>query len=453
MQGLSIDAPTLINSSYTNHAGHLKNAYLVFMADFVEDSAYGFFLNHVRDVFDSSLMVASEMCYDSMNVYKSARCVGLRSQVSESVDSAFLKDCRGCQNCFASANLRNKKFYIFNKPYSKEGYFEEMKKWDLGSHQTYQEAKKRAEEHWKTLPPKSVFDELSVNSSGNYVHQSKNCKQCFEVVGAEDSKYLLMMYDPPIKDCYDISTWGNNLSLSYDCCNVGEHSSGLKFCLSGGINLLNAEYCYDSLVGSGQFGCVSACKGEYVILNKRYSKDEYEKLRTKIIQQMDEVPYVDKKGRAYKYGEFFPIKLSLFAYNETIANSFFPMTKEEIFENGYKYKEPEPRKHDTTMTAEQLPDHIKDAPDSILGEAIKCQNCDRGYRIIPQELKFLRERNLPLPRACPFCRIDEKFNLWVKSLRQIPRVCSKCGKEFKTKYTEDEAPTIYCKECYLQEVV
>ncbi|OGZ98570.1 MAG: hypothetical protein A3C07_03880 [Candidatus Sungbacteria bacterium RIFCSPHIGHO2_02_FULL_47_11] len=452
-QGLLIDEPTLVNSSYTNHAGHLKNAYLVFMADFVEDSAYGFYFNHVRDVFDSSLMISSELCYDSMYCYKSSRCVGARSQLISSFDCAFLKDCSGCQNCFASANLRNKKYHIFNKPYSKEAYFEEMQKWDLGSYKTYQEAKKRAEEYWKTLPPKPNQDELSVNCIGTQVFRSRNCKECYQVEGAEDSKYLLMMYDPPIKDCYDISTWGNNLALSYDCCNVGEQSSGLKFCCSSGINLLDAEYCKDSLVGSHQFGCASARKGEYIILNKHYSKEEYEKLRTKIVEHMDMMPYVDKRGRIYKYGEFFPAEISPFAYNETTANGFFPMKKEEILGNGYKWREPEPRRHDTTMKAEELPDHIRDAPDSILNEAIKCSGCNRGYRVIAQELKFLRERNLPLPRECPFCRINEKFILWVKNLRQIPRVCSKCGKEFKTKYTEAEAPVIYCKECYLKEVV
>ena len=105
------------------------------------------------------------------------------------------------------------------------------------------------------------------------------------------------------------------------------------------------------------------------------------------------------------------------------------------------------------MKSEDLPDHFKDAPDSILNEAIKCSRCERGYRIIPMELKFLRERNLPLPRECPFCRIEEKFNQWVKNLRLIDRVCDKCGAAFQTKYTKGEAPIVWCKKCYLREVV
>ena len=57
----------------------------------------------------------------------------------------------------------------------------------------------------------------------------------------------------------------------------------------------------------------------YCILNKQYTKEEYEALVSKIIEQMNTMPYVDKNGVTYKYGEFFPIELSPFGYNETVA--------------------------------------------------------------------------------------------------------------------------------------
>jgi len=451
--GLSNDHTTNVNSEYNNFSGHLKNCYLLFHADYDENSAYGFYLNHVNETIDSTAMISCELCYDSSHSYKCSRCVGLRSQVTNSIDCYFLKDSHNCQYCFASANLRNKKYYFFNKPYSKDEYFEEIKKWDLGSYKIYKEIQKLSEKHWEKSIPKPNFDDMSMSYTGSHVFQSKNCKQCFAVDGAEDSKFLLMLYSPPIKDCYDVSSWGNNISLFYDCCNCGENASSLKFCYGSGINLYDAEYCYQSLGGSNQFGCVSGRKGDYVILNKRYEKEEYEKLRVKIIQHMNEMPYTDKRGTVYKYGEFFPVELSSYAYNETIANNFFPLSKEEIIENGYKYKEPEVKKRDMTMRAEDLPDHIKDAPDSILNDVIKCQKCERGYRIIPTELKSLRERNFPLPRECPFCRIEDKFNQWVKNLRMIPRVCDKCGANFETKYTKEEAPLVYCKPCYQKEYV
>ena len=44
---------------------------------------------------------------------------------------------------------------------------------------------------------------------------------------------------------------------------------------------------------------------QYSILNKQYSKEEYEKLRAHIIEDMKKNPYVDSLGRVYTYGEFF----------------------------------------------------------------------------------------------------------------------------------------------------
>src|SRR3989338_6265585 len=323
-------------------------------------------------------MHTCELLYDCVNSFKTSRCIGTRNQTQESFDCAFCSSVSGCQNCFASVNLRNKKYHIFNKPYSKEDYFKEIAKYNLGSYKTYQEVKKLAEEHWKKYPPKPRYDDFSVNSTGNYVFQSKNCKECYEVGFAEDCKYISMLCNPPIKDCYDVSFWGNNLTLAYECNVVGENASNMRFCQEAGINLHSAEYCKLSTGGSNHFGCVAVKKGDYAILNKRYEKKEYQ----------------------------------------------------------------------TTKKSAELPDHIKDAPDNILQDIIECQKCARGYKIIPMEFKFLREMNLPLPRECPFCRINEKFAIWVKNLRIFKRECSKCGADFETSYPQDEVPYILCKECY-----
>lgn len=451
--GLSIDIPTFKSSPFTHQAGHLKNCYLLFHSDFVEDSACG--MNHVQNksVFNCFSVILSELCHDSIHIFKVNRGIGL-DNVNESLDCAFLRNCVNCQNCFASANLRNKSYFIFNKPYAKEDYFREIKKWDLGSYKIYQEIKKTAVDHWKKYPPQPRRETFSKNISGNYVFESKNCHNYLDVTGCQDCKHLFLIYQQPTKDCYDISSWGNNLSLSYECSNVGENVSSIKFCQESGINLYNADYCKLSTGGSFHFGCVSIKKGNYIIFNKPYAKDEYFALRKKIIKQMNEMPFIDKKSKkTYKYGEFFPPELSPFAYNETVAHKFFPLAKEQAINQGYKWRDAEEKEYQTTISWQNLPDHIKDAPDSIINEIIKCQNCARGYKIIPMELNFLRERNLPLPRQCPFCRIDEKFNQWVKNLRLFKRTCSQCGAEFETPYPKNEVEYILCNKCWLKEVI
>jgi hypothetical protein len=68
------------------------------------------------------------------------------------------------------------------------------------------------------------------------------------------------------------------------------------------------------------FGCVGARHKQYCILNKQYTKEEYEVLVSQIIEKM--------KADGER-GEFFPTTISIFGYNETEAQTYYPMTKEE----------------------------------------------------------------------------------------------------------------------------
>ncbi len=451
--GLELEYLTSINSDYNNHAGDLKNCYLIFQADTDEDCSYGVIVKRCRSLLDCSLSTESESCFDSMHIYKTSNGIGHRSQVVETLDSAFLRDSFNCQNCFASANLRNKKYYILNKPYSKEEYFEQIKKWDLGSYKTYQEVQRMSEEHWKKYPPKPNKDDFSFNSTGSHNFQTKNCKNCFEVTGAEDSKYLFMLALPPMKDCYDLSAWGDNVSMIYEGCVNGGQAAQLRFCNNAGLGMHDAEYVTRSFGGSHLFGSVGIRNSQHVILNKRYSAEQYEDLRAQIIEHMKNMPFKDKLGRLYDYGEFFPLELSPFPYNDTVAQRFFPLTKEQAEERGFWWQELEERPYQITKKTSDLPDHIKDVQDSILKETIECEKCRKGFKVIPRELEFLRKMNVPFPRNCPWCRINEKFDQWIKNLRVIDRKCSECGIEFQTHYSEDEVKDILCKTCYQNTIV
>lgn len=449
--GLSIDVATAKSFPWNNHVGYLKNCYLLFASTYNENSAYGVSNNHVKEVIDSSLIGSSELCYDSIHCYKDYGIIG-GDHATGAVDCAFVRDASNCQNCFASANLKSKQYYLFNNPYTKEQYMEELKKWDLGSHKVYQELKTKAHEHWKNYPPQPVWDTFSQGCTGNYVFESKNSKECYEVTGAQDSKYLFMLPVPFARDCYDISYWGDRMTLCYEGCVVGENSGNMAFCQESGTNLYNAQYCKLVAGGSDHFGCVGVKRKQYCILNKQYSKEDYTSLRAKIIEHMNDMPYTDKGGRVYRYGEFFPAQLSPAAYNETFANNFFPLREDQAIKEGYRWLKKQPNEYTVTKKASELPDHIKDADETILQEVIECEHCQKGFKMIKMELEFLKRRNLPLPRRCPFCRVEEKFSQWVKELRSLKRICSKCGKEFMTPYDQEQFPTIYCKACYFDQL-
>jgi Zn ribbon nucleic-acid-binding protein len=446
---LFVESNVFQTSPYTNYAGSLKNCYLLFNAEYNENSSVGHYVFNSNWIFDSSLAMQCENSYDSMHFYKVNGGVGLRTQVSESLDCYFVRDCQNCQNCFASANLRNKKYYIFNKPYTKEEYFEEIKKWDLGSYKTYRKVKKMAEEHWDSLPQKSPNAEMNVNCSGNLYFQSKNCKDSFEVTACEDSRYLRMAMD--CKDCYDVTGWADAERCIDSFC-IGRGAFDVKFSFLAALPANNMEYSALVIEGNNFFGCASIKKGEYCIFNKRYSKEEFESLRKKIIDHMNEKPYTDKVGRVYKYGEFFPAEMSPWAYNQTLADRFYPISEEEAKKQGFNWSLKKETLHDITKKAEELPDHIKDAEDSILKEVIGCLSCGKGFKITATELSFLRQKNLPLPRHCPFCRIQEKLDIWVSEFKLVRRKCDRCDKMMDTSKSIADKK-VYCRECYLKEVI
>ncbi|KKU15904.1 hypothetical protein A3I34_01305 [Candidatus Jorgensenbacteria bacterium RIFCSPLOWO2_02_FULL_45_12] len=450
---LSIDIPTTKSSPYTNHTGNLKNCYLIFHGDRGENCSYGFYSIGNKDIFDCSLTADSELCYDSIHTFQSNRCVGT-DHATESLECFFSRDISGCQNCFASTNIKNKKYVYFDEQLSKEEYFRKISEIDIGSYSKYQEIKKKARSCNAKSFYKGIYDKFCVNSTGNYIFNSKNIKECFETSFAEDGKYLFLIADNPTKDSYDIASWGNNMARCCDSVNIGENVSDIKFCDESGINLISAEYCRASTGGKNHFGCVSVKKGEFCVLNKRYSESEYRFLREKIIKYMDDMPYTDKKGNVYKYGELFPPEFTGFPYNDSFASLFFPKTKEAAEKEGFIWTEKEKRTYDITKKANELPDHIKDTGESILKEVIECSACGKGYRIIETELSFLKKMNLPIPRECPMCRIMEKVHRWIEDInycQTVERKCAKCGVSFKTTLTEKNAPIIYCNGCYARE--
>ncbi len=449
--GLSIDKVSGDLSPYTNHVGNSKNSYLVYYSDYALDSAFAYQLTHSKNVYNSGSVMECDTVYDSSNLFKSYNIIGGASNNTTSYDCAFIRDCEGAHHCFIASNIHNQSYYFLGQKISKEEYEEKIKEIDLGSYQQYQFWKNKALDFFKNSIPRSKWETLSVNSSGSYVFQSKNCQDCFDVTDCENSKFLMLIKIGKVKDCYDYIDWGENAELIYEGITIGNGASNVRFVHESGHNISDIEYSKLSTGGAHHFGCVSIKKTEYCILNKQYTKEEYLKLREKIIKDMDNNPYISKVGHIYKYGEFFPPEFSPHAYNDTFAYRFNSLKKEEIISKGLKWNETEKKEYEITMTNNEIPDHIKNVDEKILLEIIQCSTCQRGFKIIPQELQFLKKLNLPLPRQCPFCRVGDKINHSILNMRLYHRTCDKCQVEFMTHYSKERAPIIYCNDCYKKE--
>ena len=199
----------------------------------------------------------------------------------------------------------------------------------------------------------------------------------------------------------------------------------------GSNNLVDVEYSENIYGGANLFGCIKLRQKKYCILNKQYTKEEYEALIPKIKKHMNEMPYMDKKGRIYKYGEFFPVEISLWAYNETWANKFYPLTKEQTLKQGYNWRDQIEREYNISIKSNDLPNNIDDVSDKILDEVIECehngqncnQQCTEVFKILPNELQFYRQINLALPHLCPNCRYYERLKKLIHQNYGIENVC------------------------------
>ena len=309
-----------------------------------------------------------------------------------------------------------------------------------------------AEEHFSKYPSRGIYENLTHNCTGSYIFESKNSKDCYEIGYCEDCRYCMLMKQPKMKDCYDYTDWGFGAELIYECDVVGENVSNVKFCWYVYSNSSNMEYCALCVGCKDCFGCVGLRNKQYCILNKQYSKEEYIKMVEKIKKHMMDMPYKDKAGRIYGYGEYFPLEFSSYPYNDSFANYFFKKSKEETEAEGLTWYETEGKKYPITISYSDLPDHIKDTGEELLKEVIACSKCNKGYKITKLELDLSKKMNVPLARECPFCRIRSKISMWVYQMRQVERTCGKCGLIFKTHRRKEDYSNVYCKQCYKQEV-
>ncbi|MCX6757847.1 MAG: hypothetical protein NTZ44_03145 [Candidatus Nomurabacteria bacterium] len=449
--GLSTDKITTELSPYTNHVGNSKHSYLIFYSYLVEDSAYGFEITNSKNIYNCGTILNSENCFDSSNVYKSYNIVSSSGNTRSCYDCFFIRDCEGCHHCFGLSNGKNQSYVFLGEQLTKEKYEESVNNIDMGSYSQYLQWKEKVINYFKTISPKPVWETLSQNISGSYIFNSKNCHNCFDVTDCEDSKFLMLIKIGKVKDSYDYTDWGENVELLYECMTVGDQAQNVKFSHDCGHGISNIEYSKLSTGSSYNFGCISIKKSDYCILNKKYSKEEYFELRKKIIKDMDINPYRSIEGHTYKYGEFLPPEFSPHSYNDSFASRVFPLTIDTVISKGLKWYGGEKKEYRVTIQTVDIPDNTAEVDETILNEVLQCGTCVRGFKIISQELQFLQQHHLPLPRQCPFCRVWEKVDKCVDNMKQVERNCDKCGINFITHYSKEEALKIFCKECYKKE--
>jgi len=438
---LSIQAPhwskiafNCENSDYCLHSGFLKNCYLTTSSIECEECHYSYRAFSCTHCLDCSNLHTGELCYSCIDSELLNNCLYLQNS-KQCRDSAFCFDCASCSDCLLCVGLRNKKHCIRNQQLPKEEYEKER---DTLLKKGMSYLIDELEILKKKTPHRALHNFNSEDCTGDFIFNSKNIIEGYFMNDSEDSKYVQE---------------GKKTVLSQDCSNPDEFVECYEVESSAFCNRVlfcdnlianNSFYCSTCIKIDDCFGCVGLHKKQYCILNKQYTKEEYEELVPKIIEHM-------KKEN--EWGEFFPVEVSPFAYNETMAQEDYTMTKEEVTKKGWNWRDEidEIPKVEKIIPADKLPAQIDDIPDDVLNWAIKCEATDRPFRIVKQELEFYRRMKLPIPHFHPDER--HKRRMALRNPRKLwDRKCDKCSKEIQTTYSPERPEKVYCEECYLKEV-
>ncbi len=404
------------NCEYVNFGVENKNCYLALCA-YCEDVYYSYGAIKSKSCVDCTKVLSCELCYECVDCMK---CYNLAfsQDCLNCNDSYFLKDCMACTNCFSSVGLRNSEYVFMNEQLSEEEYKRRLN--DIRfNHDSIREWLKKLNDLSLTIPKKFMHVIASEDVTGDYVENSKNLKDCFDGLALEGSAYCdLAGFNS--RDLYDCT----NVGMGSECCyemngvTASNNSKFLYYCRE--INDTQySQHCYFS---SDLFGCFGLRRKQYCVFNKQYSKEEYEKLVAKIIESMRE---------SKEYGEYFPVSISPFAYNETLSCEYFPLTKEETLDRGYKWRDIEEK--------------------AINSKLPSCEDCGRNYKMIAQELKFYKAKDFPVPKKCPDCRHRARF-LQRNSRKLWDRKCDNCGLGIRSTYSPDQPEIVYCEKCYLKEL-
>ncbi len=428
------------NCEYSNMVFESKNCYLNFGCVENENCDYGHIVWYSKDCIDNIYVNKSELCYECIDCLGSNKL--LYSQECEScVDSMGLYDCRGCTNCIGCVGLRQQSYNIFNKPVSKEEYKEFINNYPLYDEASIMYILGKREELRKKIPTKCVYGSHNNNVTGDHIYNSHNVEQSFDIKIGENSKYCYTAGN--IIESYD-SSFNPNIKYGYQTLNsINSTNVIATHMVEDSSYVYYSKSCYNC---TNCFGCFGLRNKQYYILNKKYDKDEYFRLISLIIENMKE---------SGDWGNFFPIWMSPFGYNESIVSEYMPLSKSEALLQEFKWQDNIPKTiGQENCSIDDLPNNPDEYnEDELLSKILKCEFCDKNYHLISREIAFYKKMKLRIPTKCFNCRHGIRMNSRNPRILSLVR-CYSCDKITQTTYPKSKHNQyrIYCEECYKKEI-
>ena len=304
------------NADFANFAAYVKNVYLSSVVyNNSENVYYSDTVFNGKYIADSWWVYGSQIIYGCLNVKNSYK-IFYSVNIKECSDVYFSNSLVNCSSCILCNNLNWKKYCYKNKQYTKEEY-QKLEKEFFDKMKTYTGYKQILEE-FNSLLENGIFVSLDlqnvektvwniwVNSKNSIFsfefYETDSCYNCWGEESKNCLNYIWWFCENVTNSCR--IWWSNNVVASLNVLNSSDvfHS----------INIFSWKNVYFSIWIKNK---------ENIILNRQLSKDEYNKIHRHIKNILK---------NTQKWWEFFPVILSPFPYNDTVANDYYPIKTQFI---------------------------------------------------------------------------------------------------------------------------
>ena len=376
--------------SYVNYTNYSKDCYLIYGNHESDSCMYGWRMHHCLWCVDCSQVSHCKYCFECLDCETCYRCTW-SSACQECTDCDYCIWCTWCTHCLFCVEMNNASYCIFGVQYTKEEY--EFEKSKLLS--SLDESLEKFELYKEQKTVKVLNKRDSESSLWDNIIR---CKDCVSVFSAQDCTNCMRIFlAEEATDCRDCDVVWRPSELCYEwmstCVNAYKNcfSSFCRWCQE-------ILYCDSCFYSQHLFWCVWLRNKSYCIFNKQYTKEEYMLLVPTLIQMMKST---------WERGEFFHPSLSPFGYNLSVAQEYYPSSKDKALAWWYSWSDETPDPvipvEIETIDSSMLPS-IQDVEEWIVKKIIICQTSWRPYRIILQELQYYQKHNLELPRLHPDLR-------------------------------------------------
>lgn len=475
------------NIWYCNRVWYLKNAYSTYACFWdSEDVYFSINISNSKDIYNSTRVDKSSLVYDSVMIYNS-HWIFFSDAINNCKNIYFSYDLRDCEECIFCSNLVWKKYMIYNKQYEKIDYekIKENLKQNMASYKWLE----------RLL---SDFENLKVKALRRWTYNIWWDKVLWDQLNNwHDTLFWFRMDEPD--DCFNAANWFPATQKKiYNSFGFGRVENmyfwqwswpwtNLHFVL----NIQESSNIYFSQKMKWCHNCIWCYwlqNAEYHILNKAYTKEEYEKLFPEILENIrknwwlkdyfkpEESPYPINDSQLFLEFPIYSIRrlknydwwnVEDFKFNEQIfdenwkwvvyilypekdlSEAILDLWWYQKIKTMWKNKEEEVDIPEdmVKVSCKDLEDHINSIWNDALNMAILCKETWRYFRTIRKEIEFCKKYSIALPRIHPNKRIDERRKRSPKLWLELSN-CKICGKEILSAYDKNSSLNIVCEQCY-----